>query len=135
MKTFINIFKAKTESWEKTKVIISEDDFVEREAFKDCFTNASFLICLHHTSRSFRREVTCEKMGITSAQRLHTLQIFQKIGYSKNDIEYAQNVESLQKTKFKSVADYYYENWHPIEEQWVLFYKDLFPNLGETTNN
>ena len=73
MKTFTNIFKAKTESWEKTKVIISDDDFVERDAFKDCFTNASFLICLYHTLRSFRREVTCEKMGITSAQRLHTL--------------------------------------------------------------
>ena len=74
-------------------------------------------------------------MSITSAQRLHTLEILQNIAYSKNDIEYVQNVESLQKTKFKSVADYCYQNWHPIKEQWVLCYRDLFPNLGEMTNN
>ena len=135
IQTVLHVFKAKNESWEKTKVIMSDKDFVEREAFKDCFKNASLLICVYRTSRSFRREVTCEKMGITSAQRLHTLEILQKIAYSKNDAEYAQNVELLQKTKFKSVADYCYENWHPIKEQWVLCYKDLFPNLGKTANN
>ena len=89
----LNVFKVKNESWEKTKVIMSDKDFVEREAFKDCFTNASLLICLYHTLRSFRREVTCEKKGITSAQRLDTLEILQKITYSKNDAEYAQNIE------------------------------------------
>ena len=135
IQTVLNVFIVKNESWEKTKVIMSDKDFVEMEVFKDCFTNASLLICLYHTLRSFRREVTCEKMGITSAERLHTLEILEKIAYTKNDPEYAENVESLQKTKFKSVADYYYENWHPVKEQWVLCYKDLFPNLGETTNN
>ena len=40
-------------------------------------------------------------MGITSAQRLHTLEILQNIAYSKNDIEYVQNVESLQKISSK----------------------------------
>ena len=89
IQTVINVFKAKNESWEKTKVIISDNDFLEREIFKDYFTNASLLICLYYTLRSFRGEVTCEKMGIMSAQRLHTLEILQKI---------------------KSVPDYYYEN-------------------------
>ena len=90
IQTVLNVFKAKNESWEKTKVIMSDKDFVEREAFKDCFTNTSLLICLYHTLRSFRREVTCEKMGITSAQRLHTIEILQKIAYSKNDADYAE---------------------------------------------
>ena len=89
IQTVLNVFKVKNESWEKTKIIMSDKDFVEREAFKDCSTNASLLICLYHTLRSFLREVTCEKMGITSAQRLHTLEILQKIAYSKNDAEYA----------------------------------------------
>ena len=54
IKTVLNVFKAKNESWEETKVILSDKDFVEREAFNDCFTNASLLICLYHTLRSFR---------------------------------------------------------------------------------
>ena len=33
IQTGLNIFKAKNERWEKTKVIMSEKDFVEREAF------------------------------------------------------------------------------------------------------
>ena len=78
IETVLNVFKAKNESWKKTKVIMSDNDFVEREAVRDCFTIASLLICLYHTLRTFRREVTCEKMGITSAQRLHTLEILQK---------------------------------------------------------
>ena len=69
-----------------------------------------FCFAFNNTLRTLRREVTCEKMGITSAQRLHTLEILQKIAYSKNDTEYSQNVESLKKTKYKSVADYFYEN-------------------------
>ena len=131
----LSVFKVKNESWEKTKVIMSDKDFMEREAFKDCFTNLSLLICLYHTLSSLHRKVTCKTMGVTSAKRLHTLEILQYIAYSKNNIEYAQNGESLQKTKYKSVADYCYENWHPLKKQCVLCYKNLFSNLGETTNN
>ena len=131
----LSVFKVKNESWEKTTVIMSDKDFIEREAFKDCFTNVSLLICLYHTLSSLHRKVTCKKMGVTSAKRLHTLEIFQYIAYSKNNTEYAQNGESLQKTKYKSVPDYCYENWHPLKKQWVLCYKNLFSNLGETTNN
>ena len=106
----LSVFKVKNESWEKTKVIMSDKDFIEREAFKDRFTNVSLLICLYHTLSSLHRKVTCKKMGVTSAKRLHTLEILQYIAYSKNNIEYVQNGESLQKTKYKSVADYCYEN-------------------------
>ena len=74
---------------------MSDNDFIERKAFKDCFTNASLLNCLKLTLRSFRREVTCEEMSIASVQRLYTLEIILKIAHSKNDTEYAQNVESL----------------------------------------
>ena len=45
---------------------MSDKDFVERETFRKCFANASLLICLCHTLRSFGREVTCEKMRITA---------------------------------------------------------------------
>ena len=47
-----------------------DKDFVKREAFTKCFANASLLICLYHTLRSFRQEVTCENIVIISAERL-----------------------------------------------------------------
>ena len=46
IETVLNVFKAKNGSWEKSKVIMSDKNFEEREAFRDCFTNASFLLCL-----------------------------------------------------------------------------------------
>ena len=61
IQTVLNVFKVKNESWEKTKVMLIDKNLVKREAFKDCFTNVSFLICLCLTLRAFRREVTCEK--------------------------------------------------------------------------
>ena len=46
IETVLNVFKAANGSWEKSKVIMSDKNFEEREAFRDCFTNASFLLCL-----------------------------------------------------------------------------------------
>ena len=46
IETVLNVFKATNGSWEKSKVIMSDKNFEEREAFRDCFTNASFLLCL-----------------------------------------------------------------------------------------
>ena len=63
IQTVLNVFKVKNESWEKTKVMLIDKNLVKREAFKDYFTNVSFLICLCLTLRAFRREVTCEKNG------------------------------------------------------------------------
>ena len=48
----------------KNCVIMADKDISERDVLKRCFPNASVLICLFHTLRSFRREVTCDKMGI-----------------------------------------------------------------------
>ena len=59
----INIFKKYSPKWTDTKVIMSDKDFNEREAFTKLFIDASLVICLYHTLRSFRREITTEKNG------------------------------------------------------------------------
>ena len=110
IETVLNVFKAKNGSWEKSKVIMSDKNFEERRPLGIASQMHLFCFAFNHTLRTFRREVTCEKMAITSAQRLHPLEILQKIAYSKNDTEYLQNVELLKKNKYKSVADYFYEN-------------------------
>lgn len=114
---------------------MSDKDFMECQAFAKCFPNASLLICLYHTLRTFRREITVEKMGITSSERDRALEMISNIMYSKSQDAYKANVNLLKDTKWKAVKKYFFENWHPIKEQWVSCFKDSVFNLGETTNN
>ena len=66
VESIVKIFQKRNEFWTETEVIMSDKDIVEREAFSKCFANSSLLICLYHTLKMFRRELTCEKMGVKS---------------------------------------------------------------------
>ena len=133
--SIVNKFKGKNEAWSKTAVIMSDNNFTEHESFSSCFPDAKLLICLFYALRSFRREVTCEKMSISSAERNRVLEIIQSIAYVNSEEAYKVNLRLLQNTKLYTVVDYFTENWDSIQEQWVMFYKDQSFNLGETTNN
>ena len=135
VENIVKVLRKHNELWTETKVIMSYKDFVVREAFSKCFANASLLICLYHTLRSFRREVTRKKMGITSAERLRCLEIIQLIAYSKTTEHYTEKLEMLKNTKLDSVISYFMENWDPIKNRWVFGFKDSHMNLDETTNN
>jgi len=131
----VQIFKKHNSSWTDIKVVMSDKDFTERDAFVKCFPDATLNICLFHTLRSLSREVTCEKMGITNAERLRVLEILNALAHAKCQEDYDANLQVLKNTKIKSVVDYFLKSWHPIKDQWVPFLKDLHMNLGETTNN
>ena len=47
--------------WLSTKVMISDKDFNDRAIFKKEFPDAALHLCLFHTLRSFKREITTEK--------------------------------------------------------------------------
>ena len=128
----VTVFKKHNPHWSSTRVIMSDKDFNEREAFSKCFPMASLVICLYHTLRSFRREITCEKMGITSGERTRCLEIIQQISYA---LMHQFHVEKLKATKLISVVSYFMENWDTIKNQWVSYFRDLNLNLGENTNN
>ena len=66
-------------------------------------------ICLYHALRSFQRELTCGKMGITSVERLRCLDIIQQISYARTENEYQFHVEKLKATKLNSVVNYFTE--------------------------
>ena len=86
-------------TWTDTKAIMSDKDFTERDTFNNCFPNASLNICLFHTLRSFRREVTCEKLGITSAERLRCLELLSRLAYAKSRKEFEDTWEKIKATK------------------------------------
>lgn len=131
----VQAFKKHNGHWNKTKVIMSDKDFNERAVFRKEFPEAVLHLCLFHTLRSFRREITCEKLGIRSGERDHALELLTKLTYSKSETEYNENYQDLQCSGLKSVISYFNDNWHPIRQEWVEFYKGVSFTLGETTNN
>ena len=69
----VQAFKNVNPQWTETKVVMSDKDFNERAVFRRQFPTAALHICLFHTLRSFRREVTTEKLGIRPGERDHAL--------------------------------------------------------------
>lgn len=45
------------------RVVMADKDIKERDTVKNLFPGTTVLICLFHTLRTFRREITGEKMG------------------------------------------------------------------------
>ena len=71
---------------------------------------AAAFICLFHTLRSFRHEVSCEKWGITPGERMLALKIFQKMAYALSEKEYESLCKELKDNTPKSVYDYFSDN-------------------------
>ena len=61
-------FKIHNSLWKSTRVILTDRGFVEK---------AELLLCFFHTLQSFRREITCEKMGLCSGKRIHVIKLCQ----------------------------------------------------------
>ena len=93
------------------------------------------MICLFHVLRTFRREITCEKLGITSAERGLALEIVQKMTYAKTSCEYLELYQDLKDAKLPGVVDYFDTNWHSIKEQWVDGLKNDNVVFLNRTNN
>ena len=131
----VETFKSHNCNWIQTKVVISDKDFTERMVFKKEFPAASLIICLFHTLRTLRREVTCDKLGILPGERDHALELLTKLAYSSSAQEYDNHYRDLKESELKSVIFYYDVNWHPIRSEWVECYKGANFTLGEHTNN
>ena len=97
--------------------------------------NASILICLFHTLRTFRREITCDKMGITAGQRVTCLELIQKLAYSSSEDEYNKLHGEFKSNCPKNVVEYFNHNWHPLKDEWVLGLKAECGSFLNMTNN
>ena len=87
IKNMVRIFK-RHNSTDRTVCIMSDKDMTERDVLSEEIPNAVLQICLFHTLRSFKQEISKEKLHITSEQRQMTLEIITKLVYSKNETEY-----------------------------------------------
>ena len=124
----VESFKKHNPAWSKTVTVFSDKNVNERQAFTKCFPHAKLLLCLFHTLRSFKREVTTD-------ERIRCLEIITQVVYSKSPAEYDHNVKKLKDTRLQSVIQYYEQNWEPIKEQFVACYKNSIVTFGETTTN
>ena len=131
----VQAFKRNNPSWNKTKVVMSDKDFTERVVFRKELPQAALHICVFHTMRSFRREVTTEKLSILPGERDHVLELITKLTYAKSESEYDSIYQDLLKTRMNTVIEYYNSNWHSIRHEWVECFKGVHFTLGETTNN
>ncbi len=56
-------FKKHNKSWNSIQCIMSDKDMTERNVLTEHLPKAKLLICLFHTLRSMKREVSCEKIA------------------------------------------------------------------------
>ena len=135
MTWMIDTFKQHNVDWEKIRVLMADKEIGEREVLKLCLPNASVLICQFHTLQSFKREITCEKMGITTGERTLCLELVQKMTYALSNDVYNSIHEHFQRDVPKEVVKYFSENWHPIRNEWVMGLKSNCGNFLNSTNN
>lgn len=129
------LFKYYNTDSSKLEVIVADKDMTERKTFAAHFPNADIQICLFHTLRTFRRELTTKKMSITQEQEARVKQIIQDLVYSKSENDYDNNYKMLKGLKIQSVSSYYEENWHGIRQEWVEGLKSMKKKFNNRTNN
>ena len=89
LKCFFGTFRLENEeAARKTVIIMTDKDLAERTVIKVVFPDAYLRICLYHTLRSFSREITCMKMGITPNHRDVVKEMLEKICYCTSLVEY-----------------------------------------------
>ena len=125
-------FKNRNPKWKKINCVMVDKDMTERLVFKEELPEAGILICLFHTMRTFHREVTTEKMGISNDEHIQVLEILQCMAYAKS---YQVLYEQLLSTGLNAVMKYFNDNWHLIRNKWVEGHKNKYTNFRNSTNN
>lgn len=66
-------FKKHNESSSLIQCVMTDKDMTERDVIKQQLPQAGLVICLFHTLCTMRREISCEKLGISQSERFMTL--------------------------------------------------------------
>ncbi|XP_070201434.1 zinc finger SWIM domain-containing protein 3-like [Littorina saxatilis] len=98
MQKMVQLFK-KHHNVAHTRCVMADTDWVKRDVVKEEMPNAYLLICLFHTLRTFRREVTEKKMNITSGERQQCLRLLQEMAYADSEEAYQRLFQELQEKK------------------------------------
>jgi len=131
----MDMFKKDNKNWTKTRAVMADKDIGERDSIKHCFPDACVFICLFHTLRSFQREISSSKIGISAGKRALCLELLQKMAYASSDGEYEDLYMQFTQDAPVNVVEYFNANWHPIHEEWVLGLKAQCGSFLNKTNN
>ena len=119
----------------RTKCIMADKEMTERNVLAEKIPNAVLMICLFYTLRTFRCEISNDKMGVNAAQRIAVLEIISILVYAQTEEEYLKFCQRLKDIKLKQVIKYFNENRHAIREQWVEGLKREACHYLNSTNN
>lgn len=133
--TLINLlveFKKHNESSSLIQCVMTDKDITEQDVIREQLPQAALVICLFHTLRTMRREVSCEKLGISQSERVMSLELLSKMAYARSEEAYLQIYNELTECAPKGVLEYFNENWHTIRNEWVDGLKNLHCNFKES---
>lgn len=130
-------FKKHNPKHTAVKVILSDKNFADRRAYAEAFENAQLELCIFHVHENFKREVSTQKMGISSDEKKRALAIMHKMVYARKEAEYLTLYAQLCSLNLPRVKEYFEKNWHGMEirQQWVAYFTNSYQNfLNRTTN-
>ena len=90
--------------------ILTDKDMAEREVFKSELPQIQLEIFLFHVLRSFGREITVDKMDVTTGEKSTILDQIQDIAYAWNEESYQAKYRKFYEVMPDNVRDYYDRN-------------------------
>ena len=78
LRWLLNAFKGNNVN-DQSRVIMADKDVNERHMLKECFPTAPVLICLFHTLRSFKRELSEKRFSLSESQNITLKELFQNM--------------------------------------------------------
>ena len=136
LREMLKIFTRKNPATSRTSIVLTDKDMTERNVFKSELPHIDLQICLYHVLRTFSRECTTEKLGVTAGERHTILTKLQGFTYARTEEEYEEKYDDFCAVSPNHlVTEYFDRNWHPIKEQWVEGLKSKSLNFNTSTNN
>ena len=111
----VQSFMERNPNINKTRLVMAEDS-EERDVLKNLLPWTRVLICIFHALKTFRREVSVERMQNTSQTRDSCLGLIEKMCYSKSTTEYDGHYKHFCDIAPDVVRTYFDTNWHLIRE-------------------
>jgi len=113
---FFKKFKEHNPASVHTRVFITDKDMKDRTVIKSLFPESQMVICLFHILRTFNREITCDKLVITTNQRDMCKQVFEELCYCKNEMKYTKIYTDFINSELTphQVKAYFNKNLHNI---------------------
>ncbi|XP_078392201.1 zinc finger SWIM domain-containing protein 1-like isoform X1 [Cetorhinus maximus] len=123
IKQLLRIFKQKNPAAERIQTVMCSGRPYRGEVVSEVLPHSKLVTCLFHTLRTFRADVTTDKLHVTVGQRNLLLEILHNMCYAASAEEYDLLYHQLLDTNTQRAIDYFHKNWHESRSQWVEGFK------------